>query len=703
MKSILIAFSFALCSFTGTAQNLQEHTVSSGETLTSIARTYKTSPYAIIKLNPDAQNGISEGMKLVISRGANTYAEPEPPRVQTTSSNPQTTQEQEREVERFITHKVRRKETLYSIAKRYNITEEDIKRYNKELYSQQLKKRMKIRIPKFKEVDPNDLVEEATETVAYIVKPQETMWSISHRYGLTLEEFKALNPQMGQVLQIGETINVPKTENTITETQNSTIHVVQPKETIYSLTKQYNVSVDQLVRLNPALKDGLKAGMELKLPGNSGGAGNGFIFYEVKPQETMYSLQNKLKMSEEDMVALNPALKDGLKAGMILKLPESANDGQFELNNNLLVERFNILDSIATGSRVNVAFMIPFRLNSISLGEEKEAMARLSKRNLYTVAADFYAGAKLAMEFAAEQGIHVSAKVFDTENSRTKVSNILASNDFSNYQAVIGPLIPDNLEYASGQLRSYDVPVVSPLSDKRIRSTRNLFQSVPKEELLRERMLKYLQEHAADKTVLIIADSKNAVAKAKLLQNFPNATVIKVYEDAYISLPDMQDRIQEFKETWVILESENLELITSATSVLNSQLTPTKKITLFTTYRGDVYDDDNISNSYLSALNFHFPSAECPSEDSPYQQFEQRFYRAYNMMPNRDASRGFDVTLDVILKLAYSGDLYEANERLPSLRLYEGKFEYGKKLLGGYENQGTYIVKYEDLGLKEVQ
>ena len=194
--------------------------------------------------------------------------------------------------------------------------------------------------------------------------------------------------------------------------------------------------------------------------------------------------------------------------------------------------------------------------------------------------------------------------------------------------------------------------------------------------------------------------------KNKLVNLFPEATVVKVEEDTYISFPDMQDRftrINDFTETWVILETDNLELVTSVTSVLNSQITPTKKVTLFTTNKGDVYDDQNVSNTYLSALSFHFPSAECPTDEKPFEQFRQRFYRAYNMMPNRDATRGFDVTLDVILRLAYKDDLYEANKWVPRTRLYEGKFQYGKKLLGGYENQGTFIVKFDDLELKEVR
>lgn len=704
MKQILLTITFVISSVACASQRYVQHSVTSGETVTSIARNYKVSPFDIIKLNPDAKQGIHEGMRLVIPTSSASMA--------TVEETPRpVVQDQEHEVVRFIAHKVRRKETLFGIAQRYGVTVDDIKRYNRELYSKPLKRRMKIRVPKFKEATTTvDLVEDVkndADLIDHVVKPKETIWSLAHQYGLTVAEFRALNPNVGSGLKIGETVQLPNEQMAVTESEEdkASVHVVQPKETLYSLTKKYNVSVDELIRLNPSLKDGLKAGMTLNLPRKQN-TSHDFIFYEVKPKETMYSLQKKLNMDASALEALNPALKDGLKAGMVLKLPAHIGEGAFEVDGSVLVEKFNILDSLQPNSRVKVAFMIPFRLNSIPLDSSKVAVKRLSRRNLYTVATDFYAGARVAMDFASDMGISVHAKIFDTENSATKLRSILATNDFQTYQAVVGPLIPDNLELVASQLRSHDVPVVSPLSDKRIRSYRNVFQSVPDQKLMRDRMLTFLKEHGEGKNVMVVADSKNESTKERLVSIFPDATIVKVEEDTYISFPDMQDRftrIPDFSETWVILETDNLELITSVTSVLNSQVTETKKVTLLTTNKGDVYDDENVSNSYLSSLNFHFPSAECPTDEAPFKDFTQRFYKAYHMMPNRDATRGFDVTLDVILRLAYKQDMFEANGSVPSTRLYEGKFQYGKKVFGGYENQGTFIVKYDGLDLKEVR
>src|SRR5690606_26241025 len=84
----------------------------------------------------------------------------------------------------FTTHKVRRKETLYSIAKRYNIKEDDIKRYNRQLYSSQLQKKMELRIPKYRRPKPGEVLEnDPSNFDTYTVSAKETRWSIASKYG----------------------------------------------------------------------------------------------------------------------------------------------------------------------------------------------------------------------------------------------------------------------------------------------------------------------------------------------------------------------------------------------------------------------------------------------------------------------------------------------------------------------------------------
>ena len=131
MKGIKIGFLlfFVVLTTAAAAQtSYKSHNVKQGETVFSIAKQYGVTEEAIYRLNPDARKGIQENNILIIPA----------------QDNQQNYSEQ---VVDFTRHRVKRKETLFSIAQKYGVTVEDIKKYNKQLYSEQLRKGDRIMIP----------------------------------------------------------------------------------------------------------------------------------------------------------------------------------------------------------------------------------------------------------------------------------------------------------------------------------------------------------------------------------------------------------------------------------------------------------------------------------------------------------------------------------------------------------------------------
>jgi len=110
MKKLLgIFLAIVLISCSATAQQYKSHKVSRGETVKSIAKQYDITPEDIIKLNPEARRGVRRNNVLVI-----------PSKSLKVSKDVEVT---------FTNHKVRRKETLYSISKKYGVTIDDIKKF----------------------------------------------------------------------------------------------------------------------------------------------------------------------------------------------------------------------------------------------------------------------------------------------------------------------------------------------------------------------------------------------------------------------------------------------------------------------------------------------------------------------------------------------------------------------------------------------
>ena len=83
--------------------------------------------------------------------------------------------------------------------------------------------------------------------------------------------------------------------------------------------------------------------------------------------------------------------------------------------------------------------------------------------------------------------------------------------------------------------------------------------------------------------------------------------------------------------------------------------------------------------------------------------FVTDYKKKYGAAPNRYVTRGFDLTMDILLRLATAEDLYKASNSDIETEYIENKFRYSKKLFGGYYNEAAYIVRYEDLKIVEVK
>ena len=192
MRIILTVLLLTLSTCLLQAQNFKEHKVKKDETVATIAKKYLVTASDIYALNPDAAIELKEGMTLVIPQ---TRVKNEP------------AMDREREVIGYRTHKVRRKETLFSISQKYNIEIDDIKKYNRSLYSDNLRKGDKLRIPRYKSYASAVTLDNTLKK--YKVLPKEGKWRVAYKFGITVPELEALNPDMGETLQEGEELNVP--------------------------------------------------------------------------------------------------------------------------------------------------------------------------------------------------------------------------------------------------------------------------------------------------------------------------------------------------------------------------------------------------------------------------------------------------------------------------------------------------------------
>jgi hypothetical protein len=295
------------------------------------------------------------------------------------------------------------------------------------------------------------------------------------------------------------------------------------------------------------------------------------------------------------------------------------------------------------------------------------------------------------------------------------VSKIIADHNFENLDAVIGPLTPDNFERASSELRPYNVPIISPIGEN-LNLYDNVFQSRPTAELLKSKVVDYVKSVPDLKNVIIISDSKNTAVATQLKQDFPSARLVFSRKDKdgvdqnYLMVDDIANVLKPGLNM-VFLETQNEGFASNVTGILDSSIQeedleekkPKIDIMLATTNMNSAFEGDIISNEHLSNLQFTFATMSKSTNGDDTNSFIKKYEQVYSITPNKRAIRGFDLTMDVVLRLVSSDNLYRSVNESPLTEYVENKFEYKKKLFGGYYNDTVYLVKYQDLRIVEVE
>ena len=135
----------------------------------------------------------------------------------------------------------------------------------------------------------------------------------------------------------------------------------------------------------------------------------------------------------------------------------------------------------------------------------------------------------------------------------------------------------------------------------------------------------------------------------------------------------------------------------------NLKIKPNMSVVLTTTDKNNAFEDDEVRSTHLSNLGFTYASINKSFSEDENNSFAKRYKAIYNESPNTYAVRGFDLTMDVVLRIVTSEDIYTSVNESPLTTYVENKFAYKKKLFGGYYNNTVYIVKYQDLKIVEVK
>ena len=553
--------------------------------------------------------------------------------------------------ESFLNHKVKKNESLESLTKKYELTENEIIFYNPLIQKIGLKKRMILKIPIYNNQNLVTKSVDSNEYKIHEVRSKETKWRLAYENQTTIKVIDSLNPEIINGLKIGQKIRLPISK------------------------------------------------VKLKVPEKD----SAYNYYKVLPKEGYYRIEKKLGVNKFVLDSLNPNIKNtGIKEGMILKVPLK-NSGEMIVKNDLLIDRINLIDSISKTSKVKLALFLPFKANDIILDSLEQTKSLLIDRNLHTISIDFLIGAKFAIQTALNNGVSVDLTVFDTQNDILIINDLLKSNDLSKFNVIVGPLITSNFDFLTSNRGLINIPKISPLSINDVYLRKNVYQSIPRKDFLRNKMIKYLEKKLdSTQNILIVADSTNRKIEDELKKKFPYSLILRPEKEDYL-LPELVDSLLiDSVPNKVILESESFPLIASVISQMNAQNNSNRNVQLYTTFRGNAYETENISNKVMGGINFTYPTFYKKLPPENLTDFQDDYIDLYGKLPNKESTRAYDLILDVILRIAFKEKLKRSID-IGETQYIENRFFYDKTENESYTNRAFYILQHSGYDIMEIK
>lgn len=657
MKHFLSLFiCFFLIGFCGFSQEkISKHIVAKGETVVQISQQYKITPADIYRLNPDAQNGIKPEMVLLIQNSLEAKPVKQNTKTTVKTDNPMTTM-----------HVVVAKETVYSLAKTYNTTVADLEKLNPEIVKEGLKIGGTIKIPS--KSDKSVINTESTSNKQKFITKTEPVY-----------------------------------------------HSVVAKETKYSIAKIYGISVDDLEKANPEIKDGLQIGFRLKIVGGKTPSSlnakedepmvekpiekiEDLMTYEVMPKETLYSLTKKFNIDQDELFRLNPSLKNGVKEGMVLKFPSDV------IVNEIVEKKFSPLaKNLKIQDAKKLVMLLPFNISKIESDTVNSTVSRLKTDKFLNMTLDFYAGALMAIDSAKTLGLNIEIKILDSQETKN-TSNIVAlieQNNIKNADVVIGPFYQYNVEKTAELLVKNNVYVISPLSKETSKSYKNLILATPSNEMIKSAMFDFMKEKKGN--IVAVVDPKKGNSKKYISQKNKDIRFVPMDATGKFTTDSIAIKLVKNKMNYVILDSEKTGMILKTINFLIT-LSKDYQLQLVILEKNETLDFEEIPLDKLAKLKMLYPSLTNENEMVESRIFEREFKEKNKVFPNQFATRGFDITFDTLLRLSQEKS-FAATLDTDTTQQVDSKFDYDKKNPSdSFTNKGIYILYYDtDLSVKIAQ
>lgn len=555
----------------------------------------------------------------------------------------------------FYVHTVKTGETLFTIAQLYEIQQTVLLSANPGS-------------EKGVDIGKELLIPVQFVTIEHTVQAKETLYGVARQYGVPPASILNANPGSENGLKTGQKIAIPNVE--------------KKPAFVQKITSELPVSVSSQTPEDSTRNNGHEpAGFEL---------GDSIVSHTVLASETLYSISKRYMVSVEEIQQINQLKSTKLSPGTIIKIPVKREVSSVNAIRPIPERETTRIDTtllFPEKSTYKIALLLPFYL-------DKKTNATDFVSGLST---EFYMGAKLAFDSLQYAGLNADILVYDTQNDTNQVKQILTKKEFQSVDLIYGPFYPEHIPIVAQWAKKNNVRMVCPsaVNTSVLKANPMIYQAVPSDLTLMKGMADYVVRSAKTGVIILV---KSAVEKdAALYEGFRSSYLESPLAASRPKL--IEATLQNYasfmkKGTPITLvfptndKGQALKFMNSFNTI--GAKYDAESIRIFGTKEWVNFDE--VRSHFKNKYNFHFAgTSDLNYSDESTKDLNRLYRKTYHADLTKMAVQGYDVVRFFTSKL-----LLKSSNFTPIMNQFDLK-QLGAG--NGYENTQVYIFEQEDFQL----
>ena len=560
----------------------------------------------------------------------------------------------------------------------------------------------------------------------HTVTKGQSLYSISSMYNVPIADIVKLNPGSNQRIKVGQELKIPQTG-----AENQVIfHTIQAGETLYKLSVKHGVSVERICRANPglsvknfrigqviAIPPKMKASTEVKAQVAEAVSQVQAIqkeeplkpkcrdMHKIKRKETVYSISRMYDITEEELIAANPEIKNkSLKRGKFLCIPYPKETAQQkpvtpEENMDAKLTDAQLFDKNKKESKkistIKAAIVLPFGTDGTAKREEQVRMV------------EYYEGFLMALDSLKERGVSVDLYTYDSGNTQASVKQILNKPEMAGMDIIFGPAHTDQVKPMSDFAQKNNIRLVIPFTSKsdEVFNNPSVYQINTPQSYLYSEVYEHFLRKFSGANIIFLDAATGDEDKAEFIKGMKDELqskqmTFKELKGEMINPDGLKLVVDSLRENVVIPTSgKNIALIKILPQlVVTTREHPNYNMKLFGYPEWQTYTNDHLASFY--EMDTYFYSSFYTNNLFPAAiQFTQAFRKWYSKdMANtypKYGMLGFDTAFFFLQGLHRYGSNMEDNMNQMQITPIQTGFKFDRvNNWGGFINRKVFFVHF---------